>query len=238
MGFFAPNSAANRPAVVSAQMNEVLYRVYTYMAFGLLMTAGVAWVVARTPLAAIFLNPIVMIIAFFAQFGLVMYINMRIDRMSAGKATALFMIYAALMGLTLSVIYLAFSGAELATAMLTTAGMFGGLTLVARSGKVDMSKFSGILTGAVIGLIIASFVNILIGSSVLTLLISLAGVVIFSGLILYDTQWIMQMAYSNTATDNDSVQRLAIIGALHLYINVLNLFIFLLQIFGILGSDD
>lgn len=230
MGFYS-NNETSRALPVGAELNEVLYRVYTWMAFGLLTTAGVAYLVANTGLIFQISRPVFYILM-FVPLGLVFYLNLRIHKMSANTASAVFLAYAALMGVTLSVIFIVYTNVELTGAMLITAGMFGGMTLLGRSNKVDMSRFRGALFAALIGLVIASIVNLFMQSNGLYWLISYAGVLIFAGLIAYDTQWITRMAREMPLDDNTQIQRLAIIGALHMYMNVVNLFLFILRILG------
>ncbi len=204
--------------------------VYAWMAVGLATTALVAWIVSgnSTAMAAIF-NPAALIVLFIAQIALVIAISAAINKISAGVATAMFVLYAALMGMTLSAIFLVYALGTIATAFVATAGMFGAMSLVGFITKKDLSSLGSFLFMGLIGLVIASIVNIFWANSTLDWIITYAGIAIFLGLTVYDTSRLKQIAYA-TAGDQAMAARLAISGALTLYLDFINLFLFMLKL--------
>ena len=206
--------------------------VYAWMAAGLALTAVVAWWVSTRPdlMAQIFRGPVIIGLV-IAQLALVFTISAATQRLGAGAATALFLLYSALNGLTLSVIFLQYPHATLAGAFLITAGMFGGMSVFGFVTKRDLSGMGSLLFMALIGLILASVVSIFWRNSVLTTVINYAGVLIFVGLTAYDTQRLKQIAVA-TANDPAAAARYSVNGALTLYLDFINLFLFLLRILG------
>ena len=166
-----------------------------------------------------------------AEFALVFAISGAIHKLSLSTATLLFILYSVVNGATLSVIFFAFSTAVIAKTFFITAGTFGAMALVGYTTKTDLSSMGKILIMALIGIIIASVVNMFVGSSGFDLIISYVGVLIFVGLTAYDTQKIKEMC--QMAPDaGESAQKLALLGALTLYLDFINLFLYLLRIFG------
>jgi uncharacterized protein len=222
------------------QAKPILKWVYTWMFFGLFITAVVATFTAgNQALLSLVLNPVGMIVLIVAQLGIVFGLSAAMPKLSPGAAAGLFMLYSGLTGLTMSVIFIVFSLGTIASAFLSAAGLFAAMTVVGFTTKVDLSKFSGILMMGVIGIIIASVINMFLGSSFLTLLISLIGVVVFLALTAHDTQNIRRMAaHPEVQPGSDIAIKLGIFGALSLYLNFINLFWFLLQIFGFAGGGD
>lgn len=236
----APSTAS--PLV---DVQPILRNVYMWMVLGLLLTAGVGWFLAETELI---IQMAVNIPFFFmgviiAQFGVVIYLSMRLMKMSPRTALMWFFVYAALMGVTLSSIFLAFTAPEegiapysttaITNAFLTTAGLFGAMTVVGFTTKIDLTKFSSFFMMGLIGLVIAMFVNMLIGSAMIDFIISVVGVLLFTGLTAYDTQKIKNWAANpEIAANADAAGRLAVMGALSLYLDFINLFLFLLRLFG------
>ena len=165
------------------------------------------------------------------ELVLVYFLSARIEKMSMPVATACFAVYAALNGLTLSPIFLVYELGSLTTTFLITAGTFAAMALVGYTTKRDLTKLGSLLTMALIGIIIASVVNIFVGSSWLGYVTSYAGVVIFVGLTAYDTQKIKHMLLASSQ-DEERTKRVALLGALSLYLDFINLFLFLLRIFG------
>jgi FtsH-binding integral membrane protein len=214
--------------VVARFMNNV----YAWMAAGLALTAVVAWWVASQGayFRTIF-NPGTLIVLFLAEIGLVMAISYAVNRISAGVATALFLLYAAINGLTFSVIFMVYRLGDIGVAFAITAGMFGGMSLIGYVTKMDLSSFRGFFIMGLIGLIIASVVNIFMHSSALYWLITYAGVALFLGLTAYDTQKLKEIAYA-TEGNPAMANRLAISGALALYLDFINLFLMILRIMG------
>lgn len=222
------------------EVKPLLKWVYAWMLIGLVVTTFTAAFTASTPaLLELSLNPVVSIGSFIVQIGLVIALSAMIERLSPTAAAVLFVLYAATLGFSLSLVLLAFNLGSLAAAFGTTAILFGIMTFLGFTTDIDLSRFGSLLIMAVIGLIIASVVNLLIGSSVLTLIISVVGVLIFMGLTAYDTQNIKRMAAApEIQGDSAMLAKYAVYGALSLYINFINIFLFLLQIMGGSSSND
>jgi uncharacterized protein len=206
--------------------------VYAWMAAGLTLTAVVAWWVSTRPdlMAQIFRGPI-LVGLIIAELALVWTISAATERLSAGAATGLFLLYSALNGLTLSVIFLAYAHATLAGAFVVTAGMFGAMSLYGMFTRRDLTGMGSFLFMALIGLILASLVSLFWHNSLLVTLINYAGVLIFVGLTAYDTQVLKYFAVA-TANDPRAAARQSVNGALRLYLDFLNLFLLLLRIMG------
>ncbi|MGB7158992.1 MAG: Bax inhibitor-1/YccA family protein [Tepidisphaeraceae bacterium] len=216
----------------SVTLVQFFNSVYAWMASGVALSAVVAWWVSTQPqvMAQIFRGP-ALIILFIAQIALVFTISGAINKIGAGAATALFMLYAALNGLTLSAIFIVYTGASLVTTFAVTAGMFGAMSVYGFVTKRDLTRLGSLLFMALIGLIIASVVNIFWANSTLEWIITYAGVLIFVGLTAYDTQALKMMAIQ--LADNPAMAaRMAIVGALKLYLDFINLFLFMLRILG------
>ncbi|HTW94535.1 MAG TPA: Bax inhibitor-1/YccA family protein, partial [Tepidisphaeraceae bacterium] len=171
----------------------------------------------------------VMIILVIAELAMVWTIAAAVHRINASAATVLFLLYAAINGLVLSAIFVVYTGADIASAFIASAAMFGAMSVYGMVTKTDLTRLGSILFMALIGLIVASIVNVFMASSELMWIISYAGVAIFCGLTAYDTQRLRYIAVS-TAGDAAMAGRLAISGALALYLDFINLFLFLLQI--------
>ena len=213
-------------------MRAVMKEVYLWMTLGLITTAVVALVFAVTGITAA-LGPLLFVAA-FAQIGMVWYLAARIHKMEAQRATTMFLLFAAVMGITMSTIFYYASLADIYLALFATGATFGAMTIVGYTTKIDLSKLGGLLFMALIGLIIASVVNIFVASSALYALVNYAGVLIFVGLTAYDTQWIKKNAQrievQGVNGEAAAVRQVAILGALHLYLDFINLFIFILNI--------
>ncbi len=209
--------------------------VFAWMAAGLALTAVVAWWVSTRPdlMQTIFRGPVILLLL-IAELALVFTISAAINKIGAGAATALFLLYSALNGLTLSAIFVVYAHATLAGAFIVTAGMFGAMSLWGFITRTDLSRMGSILFMALIGLILASIVNIFFASSALYWIITYAGVAIFCGLTAYDTQRLRMIAVQ-TQGDPALAARLSVNGALMLYLDFLNLFLFILRIMG--GSN-
>ena len=204
--------------------------VYAWMAAGLAITAAVAWFVSSRPdiLQQIF-SPGILIFLVIAELALVWTVSAAIQRIGATAATALFLLYAALNGLTLSVILLVYTHAVIASAFVITAGMFGATSLYGFVTRRDLTSLGAYLFMALIGLILASVVSIFWHPTMLTVAINYLGVLIFIGLTAYDTQRLKFIALQ-TQNDPSMAARLSISGALALYLDFLNLFLFILRI--------
>ena len=209
----------------------VMRKVYGKMTLGLLATALTSFLVlsSSTALRLLFSTPGTIWILFFAELGLVFYLSARIEKLSTGTATALFYMYSILNGVTLTPIFLAYTGVSIATTFAITAGTFGAMTLFGYLTRQDLSKLGSFLFMALIGLIGCMIVNIFMKSSMMSLLISCAGVLIFVGLTAWDTQAIKRMC---AEADPSMVGKISTMGALSLYLDFINLFLYLLRFFG------
>ncbi|MDE2748383.1 MAG: Bax inhibitor-1/YccA family protein [Chloroflexota bacterium] len=216
------------------QLNAVMRNVYGWMTMGLLVTATVALAVANS---GFFPSQAVLWLAIIAQFGIVLGLSFAIRRISATAAGMLFFVYSALTGFTFSILFLAFSLGSIAAAFFSTAGVFGAMTIVGMTTKTDLTQYRSYFMMGLIGVIIASVINIFIGSSGLDFLISIFGVLLFTGLTAYDTQRIANMAASQQMkVDSQDTLKFSIMGALTLYLDFINLFLFMLRLFG--GGRD
>ena len=228
-----PSSVARPKAEVL--VNDFIRSVYNWMAFALALTGFVAFFVSNSPtmVRLIFGNPFIFFVLIIAELGLVFSIGGRINKMSAGTATSLFVIYSALNGITLSFIFLAYTRTSIASTFFICAGTFIGCSIYGWSTKKDLTSWGGFLTMGLIGIIIASLVNMFVRSSGMNLIISYIGVIVFVGLTAYDTQKLKNMALSQPAgLEGAVVRKGAILGALSLYLDFINLFLMLLRIFG------
>ena len=216
-------------------VNAYVRSVYNWMAVGLALTGVVAYYVANSPtlVRLIFGNPILFFIIIIAELGLVFSISGMVNRMSAGTATGLFVLYSGLNGLTLSFVFLAYTRTSVVSTFFICAGTFVACSIYGWLTKRDLTSFGGFLMMGLIGIIIASLVNMFIRSSAMAMIISYIGVFVFVGLTAYDTQKIKNMAMTQPAgLDAGVIRKGAILGALSLYLDFINLFLMLLRIFG------
>ena len=224
----------SRPPVGNSRTESTsmtfLNQVYAWMASGLLITAVVAYVVANSMELLLFSFQYRWIL-FIAQLGLVFVLAGRINTLSHSAATGMFLIYSALMGMTLSGILVIYTSESIASVFVITAGTFGAMSLYGYTTKRDLSGMGSMLFMALLGIIIASFVNFFLRSEGLMWLLTYAGVLIFVALTAYDTQKLKKMA-EQFAGDEEATKKFAIFGALTLYLDFLNLFLYLLRIFG------
>jgi len=220
----------------SAVKNRTILRnVYLWMTAGLALTGVVALFVStnRSFVRALATNPLLFWGLIIGEVALVFYLSARITKMSPTAATGAFAVYAALNGVTLSLIFIAYTGVTLATAFFVTAGTFAGMSLYAVTTKTDLSGFGNYLMMALIGIIIASVVNFFLQSTLMYWIISYAGVGIFMGLTAYDTQIIKRWSEQlDNSVDESMFIKISILGALKLYLDFINLFLFFLRIFG------
>ena len=220
--------------VVNASAVSTLFKsVYLQMAAALSVTGLVAYYLSQSIDFWTFMaeNVSLIWVILFAQLGLVMWISARIMSMSMSTATILFIIYSAMMGVTMSSIFMLYTAESIAYVFFITAGMFLVMSVIGYVTRMDLSKVGSVLFMALIGIIIASVVNIFLGSEMLYWIISYVGVVVFTGLTAYDTQKIKHMLVEYGTAD-DLGHRFALLGALTLYLDFINLFLFLLRIFG------
>ncbi len=209
-------------------------QVYGWMTCGLLLTAVVAWYAANTPavLNLIYSSQILFFGLIIAQLGLVFVISGMINRLSGAVATSLFMFYSMLTGLTCSSIFVIYTSSSIASTFVIAGGMFGAMSLYGYTTKRDLSGLGNMLFMGVIGIVLASLVNIWLKSSALMWAVTYIGVVLFVGLTAYDTQKLKEMGAALDSGDPDAFRKYTIVGALTLYIDFINLFMMLLRIFG------
>ena len=215
---------------IDVGLRNYMLRVYNYMAGGLALTGLVAYFAATTGLyAQIAQTPLIWVVV-FAPLALVLLFSFRIQKMSLGAVQATFWGFAALMGLSLSYIFLIYTGASIAQVFFITAATFLAMSLYGYTTKSDLSKFGSFLMMGLIGIIIASLVNLFFHSAAVQFAISVIGVLVFTGLTAWDTQRIKEMYWEG---DGSIVAgKKAIMGALSLYLDFINLFLLLLQFFG------
>ena len=212
----------------------ILKNVYLWMTLALGISGLTAIGVANSHqlLELLYSNSIVLFIIFLAQLGLVWFISAKINSISINTATALFIAYSILTGVTLASIFIVFTQESIANVFFISAGTFAGISIYGYTTKRNLSNWSAYLIMALFGLIIASVVNWFMHSEILYWIISYVGVLVFVGLTAYDTQKIKQLALISHDHDGDVPQKVALIGALTLYLDFINLFIYLLRIFG------
>lgn len=218
-------------AEIDEGLRSYMLRVYNYMASGLALTGIVAYLVSQSPQAmhAIFGTPLFWLVI-FAPLGLVFFLSARINAIKASTAQALFWVYAGLIGLSLASIFVVYTGTSIARVFFITAGSFAGLSLYGYTTRRDLSGFRSFLMVGLIGIFLAVLVNMFLGSAPLQFAISVIGVLVFAGLTAYDTQSIKELYFADDA--GEVATKKSVIGALRLYLDFLNIFLFLLQLFG------
>jgi len=226
-----PASSALAPVAAAERVTAFLRKVYAWMFVGLGMTAFVAFTVAGSPamVQAIASNQILFFGLVLAELGLVFYLSSRAPQLAPNVAVGLFVLYSALNGVTLSLILLMYTGASIATTFVVTAGMFGALAVFGSTTKRSLAGAGHFFFMGLIGLVLASVVGMFWHSAALQFLISVVGVIVFTGLTAWDAQRLKQMAL--TIPDSQS-GAYAIVGALSLYLNFINLFLILLRFQG------
>ena len=231
-----PNTIAQ--SRVSSVASVYMRHVYQWMTAGLAVTTVVAYGVAGTPAIrdAILGNSMVMILLVLAQFGLVIALAAAINKLSAGAATGLFLLYSALTGAMLSSIFVVYPIASIGTAFLVTTGTFLAMSIYGTVTKRDLTGFGNFLFMGLIGILIAMVVNFFLKSTMMNFIVSCLGVLIFTGLTAYDTQKLRRFGEGAPLEDGTAVRRGAILGALTLYLDFINIFLMLLQLFG--GNRD
>jgi len=208
-------------------------RTYSWMTAGLLLTAFIAWFTASNPGLQAFVLGVGLLPLILVQFGLVLFISFALNRINAGTAGVLFIVYAAATGFLLSGIFLRYSSGTLATAFFSSALMFGAMSVYGYTTKADLSKLRTILFMGLIGLVIAMIINLFLNSGPFQYVISFIGVALFTVLTAYDTQRLKVMALTGMGDiRTDTGEKMAVFGALQLYLDLINMFLFLLQLFG------
>jgi FtsH-binding integral membrane protein len=234
----APGTTAGT-ALIDEGLRAYMLRVYNLMALGLAITGLAAWGAFNFAVGgdgqltafgqAIYLSPLKWVVM-LAPLAVVFFLSFRVDRMSVSAAQTTFWVYAALVGLSLSTVFLVFTGESIVRTFFITAASFGGLSLFGYTTKRDLSGWGSFLIMGLLGLIIAMLVNLFLQSSAMQFAISVIGVLVFAGLTAYDTQQIKEMYFEGD--DETMGGRKAIMGALRLYLDFINLFTFLLNFLG------
>ena len=253
---FVPDSRTYAPGVtagtaIDAGLRSYMLRVYNWMTSGLLLTGIVAYTIANTQLIELFYHQVMTqrgvavqptilgYAAIFAPLIFVMVLSFGVNRMSRTAVQGLFWAFAAVMGASIANIFIIYTGASIARVFFITSATFGGMSLYGYTTKADLSRFGSFLIMGLIGVVIASLVNMFVGSTMLQFAISVIGVLVFVGLTAYDTQRIKadyaQFAYAE-GTDGAAVR--SVYDALSLYLNFINLFMLLLQLFGNRNSSN
>jgi uncharacterized protein len=241
---YYPNSYAPSGAYgFQLDLPAVMRRVYLWLTMGLALGFGIAYAVGQValsefhsgqPLDSLFLfNPAVVIITMVAYLALGLGFYPIVRRVSLNTGLVLYFAFTAVFGFLIADIFVVYSTASIWSAFLVTGLMFGAMTLIGYTTRMDLSRLGSIMIMALIGLIIASVVNLFLHNDILYWLVTFAGVVIFCALTAYDTQWIKKQAVSFASFGGEqAVGRIALIGAFHLFLDFVNLFLFLLRIFG------
>lgn len=218
-------------AAFDAGLRKHMLSVYNFMMLGLVLTGAVAYLVASTPAlyVPIFTTPLKWVVM-LAPLGFIMVMSWRFERMSASSLQMLFWAFCGIMGLSMASIFLVFTGASIARVFFITSAMFAGMSLYGYTTKADLSKMGSFLMMGLLGIVLASVVNIFLGSTALQFAISVIGVLVFTGLTAYDTQRIKSEYAESYGTETNS--KLAVMGALSLYLNFINLFQMLLSLLG------
>jgi uncharacterized protein len=217
--------------IAGDQASAFLSAVYGWMCAGLLITAATAWFVAASPaiIATITRNGVVFWSLAIAQFGIVLVLSARVQQLASSTAALLFVVYSALTGATMAFVLLAFTGQSVAATFLGTAGMFGGLAIYGTITKRSLSAFGQFLFMGLLGLVLASIVGLFWHNGAFQFVLAFIGILVFSGLVAYDAQRLKTMALQTPAGQASSY---AIVGALALYLDFTNLFLFLLRFTG------
>ncbi|MCG8343402.1 MAG: Bax inhibitor-1/YccA family protein [Chlorobiales bacterium] len=229
--------AVTAPRVSADVQTRVVNQVYTWMTLGLALTATVGYYVSESEMLRnlIFSNGLIVIGLIVAQLGIVVGLSAGINRLSGSVATGLFILYSALTGLTFSTIFLVYTASSIASTFFVTSGTFAAMSVFGYTTKRDLTKLGSIAFMALIGVILASLVNMFMQNSMLELGISVIGVLLFTGLTAYDAQRIKEMAAM--VTDGESEAKVSVMGALSLYLNFINLFLMLLRFLGVARNE-
>lgn len=226
------NQILYRNDATEAECNAMLRKVYIWMCAALAITGLVAYYVSNSYmiLSYIYSSKWVLWTIIFGEFGLVIGLSAAINRISATAATLMFILYALLNGLLMSSIFMVYSISSIGTTFFVTAGTFGAMAVYGSVTKKDLTKLGSLLLMALIGLIIATLVNLFLKNGVMDMVISGIGVLVFVGLTAYDAQKIKGLLYG--AVEEESTNKLAVLGALSLYLDFINLFLYLLRFLG------
>ncbi|MFC4452993.1 Bax inhibitor-1/YccA family protein [Deinococcus sonorensis] len=228
------NTYLTQRASSESVVRSFMGRTYSWMTAGLVLTAVIAYLTGHNENTLAWAGQNVLLL-FIAQFGVVMFLSFAIQRISSMVAGVLFMAYAALTGLTFSLILQRYTGSDVTAAFLSSAGTFGVMSAYGYFTKRNLSAWGNFLMFALIGLVIAMLVNLFVASGPLSLVISGIGVLLFAALTAYDTNKLRQIAL--TGMDGELAEKTAVFGALQLYLDFINMFLFLLRLFGAGGSS-
>ncbi len=230
----AYNSEMTYERGLSINMPGLMRDVYAWMAIALLVTGATAWIVADSPLllGLIFASKFGTWGLLIATIALVWHLSAAVTRLSLKAATAMFLIYSVLNGLTMSAIFIMYTFSSISAVFLTTAGTFAVMSVYGYMTKTDLSRVGSLCLMALFGVIIATVVNIFLENTMLQMILSYAGILIFIGLTAYDTARIREIAMTHDTGATDDGQKIAIMGALTLYLDFINLFLYMLRIFG------
>ncbi len=235
-GFFGSNNQSDQKPLgaLRVEVRPLMRMVYMWMTLGLVISSFVAIAVSSSPsLSRLVYNPAILIGAVIGELVLVVALGMAMRRLSPTAAAIMFIVYAVLNGFTLSIIFAVYALGTIGLAFVSAAGTFAAMTVLGYTTELDLSQYRTYFMMALIGLVIAMVINIFLKSSGLELVISMAGVLIFTVLTAYDTQKIKRWAADPTFTDDGSLlMKVSILGALTLYLDFVNLFLFLLRLFG------
>ena len=222
---------------VDTGLRQYMLSIYNYMTLGLALTGAVAMLVASSPsiYMPIFTSPLKWVVM-LAPLGFVLFLGVRLNKMSVQAVQLTYWAFAAVMGLSMASIFLVFTGESIARTFFITAAAFGALSLYGYTTKRDLSAMGTFLVVGLFGLIIASVVNIFVGSSAIQFAVSVAGVLIFAGLTAWDTQRLKEMYYENM--EPGAQTKMAVMGALALYLDFINMFQFLLQFMGVRTNNS
>jgi FtsH-binding integral membrane protein len=226
----SPGTAGLRQPAFDAGLRRYMLSVYNYMAVGLCLTGLVAFIATASGFYQQIAGTPLIWLVMLAPLAAVLFLTFRMERMSFATAQTVFWVYAALMGLSLAGLLLVYTGASVARVFFISAGTFAAMSLYGYSTGRDLARFGSFLFMGLIGIILASVVNIFVASSTLHFLISVIGVLLFTGLTAYDTQRIKEIYVSGRA--GAEMAKLALMGALTLYLDFINLFVMLLQLTG------
>ncbi len=233
----------NEPAIqeldsmFSETFMTVMRNVYLWMCLGLFVTGFVSMVLVYTPLFSLFAQmlqvPFLFIGLLIGEVALVWWLSAKIGTLSVGASRAAFIFYALLNGITMSVIFLVYTESSIALTFITTASLFGAMAIIGYTTRLDLSKWGSYLLMALLGLIIGSVANMFLASSGLEWFLTYAGILIFIGLTVYDSQRIkIMVASAMQSADETAVRRMGLLGALRLYLDFINLFLLLLRLMG------
>jgi uncharacterized protein len=227
---YVTRTAGQTAVAIDEGLRTHMLRVYNYMASAVLLSGIVAYLVANTALAGIVFGTPLKWVVMLAPLAFVMVLSFGIHKLSFFSAQAIFWAFAATMGASLASILLVFTGASVARVFFITAGLFGAMSLYGYTTKADLSKFGTFLMMGLIGIVLASLVNIFVGSTAMQFAISVIGVLVFTGLTAYDTQRIKEEYVEHLG--EETLSKMALMGALSLYLDFVNLFTMLMQLLG------